>query len=229
MKFKFHLYVQKHQNQTYTVTPIPFYDLSTFGPNIDDVKTELAEAIKERVEGMAARMLQHIEFDPRLSMRKVQVELRPVDRKKRKKRREQVQTAVQPAGQARTKISSWWSPCRAWAAAPDVLRLQLGRTRRNRPAGDSRWLDEMTARRYSAVPPRAQRVSGHARSRGRAQKGQGSRQESLPSLFDRIRQKGDNFWALKEVGVNMTAAGHRRTFPPRLSPRGRGRGAFCKF
>ncbi len=63
MKFKFHLYIQKHPNQTYTVTPVPFYDLSTYGANLDDVKTELVEAIKERVEGMAAPMLQHIEFE----------------------------------------------------------------------------------------------------------------------------------------------------------------------
>ena len=91
MKFKFHLYVQKHPNQTYTVAPIPFYDLSTYGPNLEEVKAELAEAIKERIEGMAPSMLQHLEFDSGLTMRKVQVEVRPVDRKKRKKRREQVQ------------------------------------------------------------------------------------------------------------------------------------------
>ncbi len=36
MKFKFHLFIQKHQNQTYTVMPIPFYDLATFGPNMDE-------------------------------------------------------------------------------------------------------------------------------------------------------------------------------------------------
>src|SRR5512145_1350078 len=90
MKFKFHLYIQKHANQTYTVTPIPFYDLTAYGASLDEVKAELSEAIVERVEGMPATMLQQIEFDPKVALRKVQIEMRPVDRKNRKKRREQI-------------------------------------------------------------------------------------------------------------------------------------------
>ncbi len=91
MKFKFHIFVRKQKNGTYTVVPVSFWNLSAYGPNLIELKKELAEAIKERVEEMPPQELARVEFDSGLTLRRVQVAIRPIDRKKRKKRREQVE------------------------------------------------------------------------------------------------------------------------------------------
>ena len=94
MEFTFHLFVQKHANRTYTVTPLPFFDLTAYGINLDEIKRDLAEALVQRVKEIPARNLHSLEFDTGISLRKVKVELRPIDRKTRKKRREQVRLTV---------------------------------------------------------------------------------------------------------------------------------------
>jgi hypothetical protein len=90
MDFKFHLYVQKHENQTYTVTPVPFYDLTTYGPNFEEIKSELAEAIQSAWKGWR-RPCSRPGLRCQPDHAQGDVELRPVDRKSNKKRREQVQ------------------------------------------------------------------------------------------------------------------------------------------
>lgn len=90
MKFKFHLFVQKHANQTFTVTVLPFYDLTSYGANLSEIKADLAEAVIERVQNIPPFHLQHLAFDPHLSLQRVEVQLRPIDRKSRKRRRERV-------------------------------------------------------------------------------------------------------------------------------------------
>ena len=94
MEFTFHLFVQKHANRTYTVTPLPFFDLTAYGINLDEIKRDLAEALVQRVKEIPARNLHSLEFDTGISLRKVKLELRPIDRKTRKKRREQVRLTV---------------------------------------------------------------------------------------------------------------------------------------
>ncbi len=90
MQFKFYLYVQKHNNRTYTVVPLPFYDMATFGINLDEIKSDLTEALKERVKDIPQHNLHNLLEARALTMHKVRVELRPIDRKTRKKRRELV-------------------------------------------------------------------------------------------------------------------------------------------
>ena len=203
MKFKFHLYVQKHQNQTYTVTPAPFYDLSTYGPNLEEVKTELAEAIKERIEGMPSPMLQHLEFDSGLTMRKVQVELRPMDRKKRKKRREQVQIVfsllVKPDEdkQLVVTVPRLGDPplmfyAYNWAELEETARTEV-----------VSWLDDETLEDLQKYK--------HARSEfldtlevdAEVKKAKDRARDDFPPFFDRTPD--NEFWALKEIGVSMTA------------------------
>ena len=94
MEFTFHLFVQKHANRTYTVTPLPFFDLTAYGINLNEIKRDLAEALAERIKEIPARNLHSLEFDSSITLRKVKVELRPIDRKTRKKRREQVKLMV---------------------------------------------------------------------------------------------------------------------------------------
>ena len=90
MKFKFHLYVQKHYNRTYTVTPLPFYDLTAYGNNLEEMKAEIVEALEERIQETHPSQLHSFEFNPKITLQKVTVEVRPTDRKKRNKRREKV-------------------------------------------------------------------------------------------------------------------------------------------
>jgi ATP-dependent Clp protease ATP-binding subunit ClpA len=203
MKFKFHLYVQKHQNQTYTVTPVPFYDLSTYGPNLEEVKTELSEAIKARVEAMAAPMLQHLEFDSGLTMRKVQVDLRPMDRKKHKKRREQVQIVfsllVKPDEdkQLVVTVPRLGDPplmfyAYNWAELEETARTEI-----------LSWLDDETLEDLQQYK--------HARSEFldtlevdvEVKKAKERARDDFPSFFERTPE--NEFWALNEIGVSMTA------------------------
>jgi hypothetical protein len=90
MDFKFHLYVQRHHNRTYTVTPLPFYDLTVYGNNLDEIKEDIIDALKQRIPSIPAGQLHQFEFNPKITLQKVQVEVRPIDRKKRNKRREKI-------------------------------------------------------------------------------------------------------------------------------------------
>lgn len=204
MKFKFHLFIQKHQNQTYTVTPLPFYDLAMFGSTLEDLKDDLSDAIEERVEGMSAATLQQLEFNPRLAMRKVQVTLRPMDRKSRKKRREQVvitfSLLVKPDDddkQLVVTVPRLGDPpltfyAYNWDELEDTARTEI-----------AAWLDDETLE--SLQPYR------HARSEYlealevdvEVQKRKDRDETLFPGLFGRPSE--ENFWALREAGVNMTA------------------------
>ncbi len=210
MKFKFHLYVQKHQNQTYTVTPIPFYDMTGFGPNLEEVKAELVEAIQARIADMPAGMLQHLEFDSGLGMRKVQVEIRPIDRKKRKKRREQVtllfSLVVKPDedGQLVVTVPRLGSPPLSFYAFNAAELEETARTE------ISAWLDDETLEDLQ--------LFRHARSEFlemlevdvEVKKVNERTKDDLASFFD--RSTSEDFWALSEIGVNMTAQAAENRF-----------------
>jgi ATP-dependent Clp protease ATP-binding subunit ClpC len=90
MNFKFYLFVQKHQGGFYTVAALPFNDVVAYGANLDTVKAEIAESLKEKVAEMPVAALHKLEFVPGLTMQHVTVEIRPVDRRTKKKRRDQV-------------------------------------------------------------------------------------------------------------------------------------------
>jgi len=198
MKFKFHLFVQKHQNRTYTVTVIPFYDLTAFGVNLDDVKNELAEAVKERVRSTLPQHLHHFEFDPRLTLQKVQVDLRPVDRKNQKKRREQMRLGfsllVRPEedGQLYVTVPRLGNPPLAFYVFNQQELHQQAQIEL------AAWFEGSTI----------DHLLEH----------RSARSESLDSLEIDIPLKkpkeqdsaadaapADSFWALREVGVNLTA------------------------
>lgn len=90
MNFKFYLFVQKHQSHSYTVSVLPFSDVVAYGANLDAIKTELVEALKEKVGEIPPSALHTLEFVPGLTMQSVTIEIRPIDRRTKKKRRDQV-------------------------------------------------------------------------------------------------------------------------------------------
>ena len=203
MDFKFHLYVQKHPNQTYTVVPVPFYDLSTYGPNLEEIKTELSEALKERIENTAPQVLQHFEFDSRLTLRKVQVEIRPIDRKKRKKRREQVQILfsllVKPDEDKQLVVTVprlGHPPLMFYAYNWD----ELEETARTEIVS---WLDDETLESLQQYQHARSEFLDTLEIEVELKKAKDRSTQEFPSFFE--RSEDDGFWALKEVGVNMTA------------------------
>lgn len=205
MQFKFHLYVQKHKNHTYTVTPIPFYDLTQFGPNLHEIKQDLAAALKERIESTPPARLSQLEYDSSLMMRKVHVEIRPIDRKKRKKRREQVQiifsllVRTDDDKQLVVMVPRLGSPpltfyAYNWSELEDTARTEI-----------LSWLDDITLEDLQQFR--------HARSEFLedlevdAQVKKPKEKDSGDDLlsFGRDSADDENFWALKEVGINISA------------------------
>lgn len=199
MKFKFHLFVQKHQNRTYTVTVLPFNDLTSFGINLDEIKNELTEAIKERVRETPPQYLQHLEFDSRINLHKVQVNLRPVD-KKHKKRREQIKLlfslVIKPEddGQLLVSVPKLGNPPLSFYVFNENELDQQANVE------ISAWFESTTLDQLMEYR--------HARS------------ETLETLeldipLRKIKEQAEgsglnaldtnNFWALKEVGINLTA------------------------
>ncbi|MBI5958169.1 MAG: AAA family ATPase [Chloroflexi bacterium] len=211
MKFKFHLYVQKHQNQTYTVTPIPFYDLATFGPVLEEIKTEMTEAIKERVEGMAAAALQTLEFDTSLTMRKVRVTLRPMDRKKHKKRREQVEILFSLLVRSDEDKQLVVNVPRLGDPPLTFYSFNLDELEETARTEITSWLDDESLESLQQYR--------HARSEfldtlevdAEVKKSKERAGSEFRPFFDRSSDE-ENFWALKEVGINMTAQASEGVF-----------------
>ncbi|MBN2306020.1 MAG: ATP-dependent Clp protease ATP-binding subunit, partial [Anaerolineae bacterium] len=203
MKFKFHLYVQKHTNHTYTAIPLPYWDLSAYGPNLEEVKVELAEAIKERVEDTPPHLLQHLEFDAGLSLRKVDVAVRPMDRKKHKKRREQVQMVfsllVKPDEdkQLLVTVPRLGQPpltfyAYNWDELEDTARTEI-----------ITWMDDETLDSLQQYQHARGEFLETVEVDAEVKKAKDSARHEMPSFFD--RSDDDNFWALKEVGIEITA------------------------
>ncbi|MBN1966001.1 MAG: AAA family ATPase [Anaerolineae bacterium] len=201
MEFKFHLYVQRHHNRTYTVVPLPFYDMTVYGINLEELKSDLAEALTERIKDIAPQHLHHLEFDSGLSLHKIQVEVRPLDRKTRKKRREQVRlmfsvlVTKEEDGQLLVTVPKVGNP---------PLTFYVYQWDELQPTGATEltaWLDGLALDQLLDYQ--------HARS------------ETLDTLeIDVPVRKAKNaasgerggpfddeprFWALRETGINMTA------------------------
>lgn len=198
MKFKFHLFVQKHPNRTYTVTVLPFTDITSYGLNLDEIKTELGEALKERVRSTPPSALQQLEFDPRISLQRVQVELRPVDRKNHKKRREQVRLnfslVVRPEddGQLFVHVPRVGSPPLAfYVFSKDELQQQAA-------IELASWFDNASIEQLmeyrSAQSESLDTLEIDVPLRKAKEQDEGTTPESA-----------SKFWALHEVGINLTA------------------------
>jgi len=206
MDFKFHLYIRKHANNTYTVTPIPFYDLTVFGPNIEELKRDLQAAVKERLEAMAPAALEQVQFDPQMSLRKVEVVLRPVDRKNRKKRREQVplifSLLVKPdpdSEQLIVSVPRLGTPPLTFYA---YSRAELDTTAQQEIAA---WLDDDTLedlQQYRHARSEYLEVLEVEAEIRKAKDRSDSSGRFMPGLSD---SSEESHWALKEVGIDITA------------------------
>ncbi len=202
MQFKFHLYVQKHHNRTYTVVPLPFYDMAVYGINLDELKGQLAEALTERIKEIPPSRLHNLEFDSALAMRKVHVEMRPVDRRTRKKRREQIRLLFsvlvkkEEDGQLLVTVPKLGHPpltfyVYKWDELQETAATEL-----------AAWLDGLALDQLLEYQ--------HARSETLdtleidVPLRKSSRESSLFSEGD-LGSDQQRFWALRETGINLTA------------------------
>lgn len=212
MKFKFHLYVQKHRNRTYTATVLPFYDLSSYGVNLTEIKDELADAITERIEEIPASRLHTLEFDSRIYLQKVQVELRPVDRKKRNKRREKVKLLFSALVQPQEDGQLYVTMPKLGAHGPSFYVFNEDELQQQANVELAGWLDNLSldqlleyqyARSETLETLEVDVSIKKAKERNRSD-------SDLPNFNG--RGASEDFWALREVGINMMAQANEKRF-----------------
>lgn len=203
MKFQFHLYVQKHFNRTYTVTPLPFHDMTAYGNNLEEIRAELTEALQERIAEMSPLALHRLEYDSSVYLHKVTVEMRPIDPKKRNKRREKVRLGFcllvtpQEDGQLYVQVP------RLGQSGPTFYVFDRNELQEQAQVEVSAWLDGSTLEQLQSY--------------------QYTRSETLELLefevaIKKVKERNkpgdshspfgkpeENFWALKDIGINMTA------------------------
>lgn len=203
MLFKFHLYVQKHFNRTYTVTPLPFFELTGYGNNLEEIKAEISEALTERILEIPPSQLQHLEFNPKVSLQKVQVEVRPIDKKKRNKRREKIKlifsllVTPQDDGQLYVRVPKLGQYGPSFYVfkedeLPEQAQIEL-----------ANWLDGSTLEQLQSYHyARAETLE--TLELEVALKKIKEREEAQED-YNPFGVGQDNFWALREIGINMTA------------------------
>lgn len=204
MKFQFHLYVQKHFNRTYTVTPLPFYDLTAYGNNLEEIREDISEALQARIEEMSPLALHRLEYDNRIYLHKVTIELRPVDPKKRNKRREKVRLGFsllvtpQEDGQFYVQIP------RLGQNGPTFYVFDRNELQEQAQIEISAWLDGSTLEQLQSYQyTRSETLELlEVEATVKKVKDRSKNSSETGSLFGHSEE---NFWALKEIGINMTA------------------------
>ncbi len=204
MQFKFHLYVQRHHNRTYTVTPIPFFDMTTYGINLDEIKAELSEALQDRLNGMPPQFLHNIEYDEGLTLHKVHVEVRPLDRKTQKKRREQVRLLFSVLVK-KDEESDQLIVTVPKAGLPPLsfYVYQWDELQQTASTELAHWLDGLALDQLLELQ--------HARSETletlevEIQLRKPKEVASSNPFERRLGEEEQRFWALRETGINLTA------------------------
>ncbi|MFP4439905.1 MAG: AAA family ATPase, partial [Chloroflexaceae bacterium] len=194
MKLTVRLFIQKHQNRTYTVTVPDFPGIAAYGPTLEECKQEVAEALEKRLAEMDPDTLYLFALRPNQSLERVMVELRPTDRHG-KRRRNSFQLTIsllltpEEDGQILVSAPRLRHPPLAFYIAQReeleaVARLELAQY----------FYDESFERLllYRAA-----------------------RQETIDSLevkfkpkkaADKLEEEEDeSFWALRQSGINLTA------------------------
>lgn len=86
MKLTVRLFIQKHENRTYTVSAPTFPGVAAYGPTLEECKQEIAEALVKRLSEMEPETLYLYALKPNQTLEKVTVELRPTDRHGKRRR-----------------------------------------------------------------------------------------------------------------------------------------------
>lgn len=93
MKQTFRLFVQRHENRSYTVSVPLFPSVSAYGPTLEECKLEVAEALAARLAEIDPNEMHRYALPPNQRLEKATVELRPTDQRG-KRRRDQIRLNV---------------------------------------------------------------------------------------------------------------------------------------
>lgn len=206
MKFKFHLYVQKHKNRTYTVTVLPFYDITGYGIHLNEIKEELAEQVRDRIENTPHSQLHLLEFDSSVYLHRVQIELRPVDRKKRNRRREKVQLQFSLLVHPQEDGQFYVTVPRLGRAGPSFYVYDRSELQDQANIELASWLDNATLDQLMEYQysRREQLEVLELDVPLRKKKKQAEDSPDFADMFGRTHDE-ERFWALKEMGVSLSA------------------------
>lgn len=206
MKFKFHLYVQKHKNRTYTITVLPFYDITSYGINLNEIKDELEEVVRERILNTPPSHLHLLEYDSSLYMQKVQIELRPVDPKKRNRRREKVKLLFSLLVHPQEDGQLYVTVPKMGRGGPSFYVFDRSELTEQATIELSSWLDNATLDQLLEYQYSRREMLDTLEVEVSLKKKKKD-QDDLPDFTDPFgRGHGtDRFWALKEMGVSLTA------------------------
>ncbi len=86
MKLPIRLFVQKHENRTYTVTVPAIPGMTAYGPTLEEVKQELAEALAKRLGEIPPEFIPTLAAQPNDGFAKITVDLWPSDHQGRRRR-----------------------------------------------------------------------------------------------------------------------------------------------
>jgi ATP-dependent Clp protease ATP-binding subunit ClpC len=194
MKLTVRLFIQKHENRTYTVTVPIFPGISAYGPTLEECKQEIAEALAKRLSELDAETLHLFALKPNQALEKISVELRPTDRHG-KRRRESLKLTV-------SMLLTSEEDGQILVSAPRLryppLSFYIARSE------ELHEVAQLELAQYFHGDPFETLLSYQA-----------ARHESLDTLEIDFKPKkatdkqdeeeDESFWALKQSGVNLTA------------------------
>src|SRR5690349_96805 len=93
MKLTVRLFVQKHQNRTYTVSVLLFPSVSAYGPTLEECKQDVVEALAKVLAEADPDSLHAYAMPANQTLERISVELRPTDRHG-KRRREMLKLTI---------------------------------------------------------------------------------------------------------------------------------------
>jgi ATP-dependent Clp protease ATP-binding subunit ClpC len=86
MKLTVRLFIQRHENRSYTVSVPIFPGVAAYGTTPEECKQEIAEALAKRLAEVDPELLHTYAFKSNQRLEKVTAELRPIDRNNRHRR-----------------------------------------------------------------------------------------------------------------------------------------------
>lgn len=194
MKLTVRLFIQKHENRTYTITVPNFPGISAYGPTLEECKQEVTEALEKRLAELDPDTLHLFALRPNQSLERVAVELRPTDHHGKRRRSSfklTVSLLLTPEEDGQILVSAprlRYPPLAFYITQREeleaVARLEL-----------AQYFHEESFERLLLY--------------------QASRYETIDTLevsfkpkkaTDKLEEVEDeSFWALKQSGVNLTA------------------------
>lgn len=194
MKLSVRLFIQKHENHSYTVVAPSLPGLAAYGPTLEECKQELAEALVKRLVELSPESYQHVTQRPNQSLERVTIELRPTDQHGKRRRdtlKLSVSLMLSPEDDGQILVSAPRlrnPPLAFYVAAREELEA----------------IAQLELAQYF-----------HGTSLETLLAYQAARHETLDTLEVEFKPKKasekddeeqeDSFWALKQSGTNLTA------------------------